>query len=190
MIRRRAALRGSSPPLPLQIDAGGREAECLEGLGEHSVEVVSRCDAGAGVRIEVLAAHLRHERGHIIDDGRVGGGIVVRGRERSDGTGFQHVHRAAVYAINARKREQVERFVKALAGKRLSVRDIERLAQAYFQGPDPLREAIESRKLDWSLQQLKGVPEDREGLTRWIRTNLMPFTSCNPTGAIASGRFR
>ena len=65
--------------------------------------------------------------------------------------------------INARKREQVERFVKALAGKRLSVRDIERLAQAYFQGPDPLREAIESRKLDWSLQQLKGVPEDREG---------------------------
>ena len=65
--------------------------------------------------------------------------------------------------INARKREQVERFVKALAGKRLSVRDIERLAQAYFRGPDPLREAIESGKLDWSLQQLKGVPEDREG---------------------------
>jgi len=71
--------------------------------------------------------------------------------------------------LNARGREQAERFVKALAGapgtpgRRLSVRDIERLAHAYFQGPDPLREAIESGKLDWSLHQLKGVPEDREG---------------------------
>ena len=50
-----------------------------------------------------------------------------------------------------------------MAGQRLSVRDIERLAQAYFRGPASLREAIEGGKLGWSLDQLKGVPEDREG---------------------------
>ena len=74
--------------------------------------------------------------------------------------------------INAHGREQVERFVKALAGKRLSVRDIERLAHAYFQGTDALREAIESGKLDWSLEQLKSVPEDRESCNPYERTLL------------------
>ena len=59
--------------------------------------------------------------------------------------------------------EPVERFVKAVAGQRLSVRDIELLAQGYFRGPVSLREAIEGDKLSWSLDQLKHVPEDREG---------------------------
>lgn len=65
--------------------------------------------------------------------------------------------------MNAERRDQVVRFVKAVAGQRLSVRDIERLTQAYFQGPAALREAIESGKLTWSLEQLKHVPEDQEG---------------------------
>jgi hypothetical protein len=65
--------------------------------------------------------------------------------------------------MNGVGRERVERFVKAVAGKRLSVRDIELLAQAYFRGPASLREAIEGGKLGWSLDQLKNVPEDREG---------------------------
>ncbi len=39
--------------------------------------------------------------------------------------------------MNARGKEQVERFVKAVAGKRLSVRDIGLLAEAYFRGPAP-----------------------------------------------------
>jgi hypothetical protein len=33
--------------------------------------------------------------------------------------------------------------MKAVGGKRLSVRDIERLAHGYFRGPTSLREAIE-----------------------------------------------
>jgi len=65
--------------------------------------------------------------------------------------------------MNGAARDQVERFVKAVAGKRLSVRDIELLAHAYFRGPAPLREAIEGGKLGWSLDQMKSVPEDREG---------------------------
>jgi hypothetical protein len=71
--------------------------------------------------------------------------------------------------MNAVGRGQVERFVRAVAGQRLSVRDIERLAHAYFRGPASLREAIEGGKLGWSLDQLKGVPEDREGCNRFER---------------------
>ena len=76
--------------------------------------------------------------------------------------------------MNAAGKEPIEQFVKAVAGRRLSVRDIELLAQAYFRGPASLREAIEDGKLDWSLQQLKDVPQDREG--------------CNAVGTRAAGR--
>jgi len=65
--------------------------------------------------------------------------------------------------MNTPRRQEIEQFVQAVAGQRLSVRDIELLAQAYFRGPASLREAIERGKLGWSLDQLKHVPEDREG---------------------------
>ena len=38
---------------------------------------------------------------------------------------------------NTHGKAQVERFVKAVAGKPLSVRDIGLLAKAYFRGPSP-----------------------------------------------------
>jgi hypothetical protein len=75
----------------------------------------------------------------------------------------------------------IERFVKAVAGRRLSVRDIERLAQAYFRGPDSLREAIEGGRLGWSLQQMKDVPEDREGCNpreRGLLVDLQGLRKC------------
>jgi hypothetical protein len=74
--------------------------------------------------------------------------------------------------MNGVGREQVERFVTAVGGQRLSVRDIELLAQAYFRGPASLREAIEGGKLGWSLEQMKNVPEDREGCNEFERVLL------------------
>ena len=74
--------------------------------------------------------------------------------------------------MNGDGRVEVERFVNAVAGQRLSVRDIELLAHAYFRGPAPLREAIEGGKLGWSLEQLKYVPEDREGCSEFERVLL------------------
>ncbi len=83
--------------------------------------------------------------------------------------------------MNTVGKEQVERFVEAVAGgapwstpyagsgARLSVRDIELLAHAYFRGPASLREAIAGGKLGWSLEQMKNVPEDREGCNTWER---------------------
>ncbi len=71
--------------------------------------------------------------------------------------------------MNEVGRDEVERFINAVAGQRLSVRDIELLAHGYFRGPAPLREAIEGGKLGWSLEQMKNVPEDREGCNEFER---------------------
>jgi hypothetical protein len=74
--------------------------------------------------------------------------------------------------MNSVTKGEIERFMKAVAGKRLSVRDIELLARGYFQGPISLREAIDGGKLGWSLDQMKSVPEDREGCNEFERVLL------------------
>ena len=74
--------------------------------------------------------------------------------------------------MNSAGKESVERFVKAVAGQRLSVRDIELLAQGYFRGPPALREAVDQGKWSWSLEQLKGVPEDPQGCNDFERALL------------------
>ena len=68
--------------------------------------------------------------------------------------------------------ERIERFMQAVSGQRFSVRDIELLTRAYFQGPDSLREAIETGKLSWSLEQMKNVPQDVEGCSEFERLML------------------
>jgi hypothetical protein len=74
--------------------------------------------------------------------------------------------------MNSVTKAEIERFMTAVAGKRLSVRDIEMLARGYFQGPVSLREAIDGGKLGWSLDQMKSVPEDREGCNEFERVLL------------------
>lgn len=71
--------------------------------------------------------------------------------------------------MNGVSQEDIERFVKALAGKKLSVRDIELLARAYFRGPASMREAIDRGQFGWSLDQMKRVPEDLEGCSEFER---------------------
>lgn len=51
----------------------------------------------------------------------------------------------------------LERFVRALARQNRSVRDIQVLARAYFRGSEAQREAIDSGKHAWLLQQLRDV---------------------------------
>jgi len=65
--------------------------------------------------------------------------------------------------MNGVGRDDLERFVRALAGERLSVREIELLAHGYFRGPATLRQALEQGNWKWSLQQMQAVPEDPEG---------------------------
>jgi hypothetical protein len=74
--------------------------------------------------------------------------------------------------MNGVTQERIEQFVKAVAGRRLSVRDIDLLARAYFQGPVSLREAIDAGKLSWPLEQMKRVPDDVEGCSEFERVLL------------------
>jgi len=79
--------------------------------------------------------------------------------------------------MNSVGKQEIERFVKATAGKRLSVREIAMLAQGYFRGPDSLKEAIDQGKWSWSLAQMKNVPEDPEGCTDFERALLSDLES-------------
>jgi hypothetical protein len=65
--------------------------------------------------------------------------------------------------------QEVGGFVQALAGQKLSVREIELLAHGYFRGPGSLREAIDQGNWKWSLQQMQAVPEDPEGCNDFER---------------------
>jgi ParB/RepB/Spo0J family partition protein len=64
--------------------------------------------------------------------------------------------------MNGVTQDDIERFVKAVSGQRLSVREIELLADGYFRGPESLRREIGQGNWKWSLQQMQTVPEDAE----------------------------
>lgn len=71
--------------------------------------------------------------------------------------------------MNGVKPAEIDRFVQALAGTKLSVREIELLAHGYFRGTASLREAIDEGNWKWTLQQMQEVAEDSECLSPFER---------------------
>jgi len=65
--------------------------------------------------------------------------------------------------MNGVKKQEIENFVVAVSGKKLSVREIEQLAHGYFRGPESFREAINGGHVGLPLQWIRNVPEDPEG---------------------------
>lgn len=65
--------------------------------------------------------------------------------------------------MNGVGQPEIERFVQAVSGQRLSVREIELLAHGYFRGTAALRAAIDQGKWKWSLEQMQAVPADPAG---------------------------
>lgn len=63
----------------------------------------------------------------------------------------------------------IERFVKAVGGARLSVREIELLAHGYFRGTPSLRQAIDQGHWKWTLDQMQAVGGDPAGLSEFER---------------------
>ena len=57
--------------------------------------------------------------------------------------------------MNGVNQKQIDQFVGTVAGKKLSIRDIEILAHGYFKGGDQLRRQIESGDILWALRRLK-----------------------------------
>jgi hypothetical protein len=71
--------------------------------------------------------------------------------------------------MNGIDQREIGRFVQAVAGAKLSVREIELLAHGYFRGTPSLREAIEQGKWKWTLGQMQAVGETCEGLSQFER---------------------
>jgi predicted transcriptional regulator len=74
--------------------------------------------------------------------------------------------------MNSVSKKDVEEFVMALSGKNLSVREIERLAQGYFQGPASFREELLKGNVSLPLERLAKVPEETAGLNKFERVFL------------------
>jgi hypothetical protein len=57
--------------------------------------------------------------------------------------------------MNGVNKKEIDEFVGSVAGKKLSIRDIEILAHGYFKGGDELRRQIKSGDIFWALSRLK-----------------------------------
>jgi hypothetical protein len=57
--------------------------------------------------------------------------------------------------MNSIRKKEIDEFVKLVAGKGLSIRDIELLANGFFKGSDNLRQQIKEGHITWGLNQLK-----------------------------------
>ena len=71
--------------------------------------------------------------------------------------------------LNRASQQEVEEFVLAVSGQRLSVREIEQLAHGYFRGPQSLREMIQNGHAGEVLAWMRQVPQDAEGCSEWER---------------------
>ena len=71
--------------------------------------------------------------------------------------------------MNGVASQEIERLVQALAGAKLSVREIDLLAQGYFRGTPALRQAIDEGRWKWTLDQMQAVGDDPQGLSEGER---------------------
>ena len=74
--------------------------------------------------------------------------------------------------MNGVKKPDIEDFVVALSGEKLSVREIEQLAHGYFRGPASFREAIREGHIAQALNWVQDVPEDPDGSNEFERVLL------------------
>lgn len=90
--------------------------------------------------------------------------------------------------MNSVSKKEIEAFVVAVSGKKLSVRDVEQLAQGYFRGPASFREEILRGNVSWPLQQLNQVPEDPDGCNEFERVLLKDLEIVNKYMQRAMGK--
>jgi len=99
--------------------------------------------------------------------------------------------------MNSIKNSEIDEFVKSVAGKHLSIRDIDILANGYFKGSEELREQIRSGNLSWGLRRLKEESKIAGGLSERERTMVKALeiilrymqrfiVQCNDTGPISN----
>lgn len=70
------------------------------------------------------------------------------------------------------QRGEVEKFVEAVSGKKLSIREIEQLAQGYFRGPEWFRSEVLAGNFGLVLKRMKQVPAAPDGANEFERVLL------------------
>jgi hypothetical protein len=74
--------------------------------------------------------------------------------------------------MNGVNRKEIDEFVGSVAGKKLSIRDIEILAHGYFKGGDELRKQIKDGDILWALSRLKQTASNAGDCTELERQML------------------
>jgi hypothetical protein len=74
--------------------------------------------------------------------------------------------------MNGTGRREVESFIGAVAGEKLSGREIEQLAHGYFRGPEWFRKEVEDGNLALVLERMKRVPDAPDGTNGFERVLL------------------
>ena len=74
--------------------------------------------------------------------------------------------------LNGETSQAVDEFVAAVAGKGLSVREIEQLAHGFFRGPAAFREEIRKGNLALPLERMRQAPQSSDGCTEFERVLL------------------
>ena len=74
--------------------------------------------------------------------------------------------------MNGINKKELDIFVSSVAGRNLSIRDIEILAYGYFKGPDELRSQIRNGNISWGLSRLKETFADAGDCTEIERQML------------------
>jgi predicted transcriptional regulator len=74
--------------------------------------------------------------------------------------------------MNKVPRQEIEQFVVAVSGKKLSVREIEQLAHGCFRGPASFRQEVFQGNIALPLARLQQVPPDPEGCNEFERVLL------------------
>ncbi|MCW8984930.1 MAG: hypothetical protein OQK55_06280 [Thermoanaerobaculales bacterium] len=71
--------------------------------------------------------------------------------------------------MNGVNKKEIDEFVGSVAGKKLSIRDIEILAHGYFKGGDELRKQIKDGDIVWALSRLKQTSSNADDCTELER---------------------
>jgi hypothetical protein len=74
--------------------------------------------------------------------------------------------------MNCAGEDEIDDFVRSVAGKNLSIRDIERLAYGYFKGPDDFKEHVKKGNILWALDRMKDVSQDMNDCSEGERSML------------------
>lgn len=74
--------------------------------------------------------------------------------------------------MNRVKKQEIEDFVAAVSGRKLSVREIQQLAYGYFRGPAWFRETIRRGHAGLVLDWMRRVPQDPDGCNEFERVLL------------------